>query len=139
MRHRLATTDDAVLLGELNQQLIEDEGHRNPMTPVALAERMRGWLQADYRALLLEDHFGVVAYALYREEPDCVHLRQLFVHRDRRSKGIGEAFANLLLSEIWPRGKRVSVEVLSHNGRALSFYRKLGFFDYSLALERPPH
>jgi hypothetical protein len=29
MRHRFATSTDADILGELNHQLIRDEGHRN--------------------------------------------------------------------------------------------------------------
>jgi ribosomal protein S18 acetylase RimI-like enzyme len=137
MRHRFAVLDDAVLLGELNHQLIQDEGHRNPMTPSELADRMRGWLGGEYRAVVWEDEAEAIAYALYREEVDHVYLRQLFVERKRRSAGIGRAFVTLLLAEIWPRGKRITVEVLCHNDRAIAFYRSLGFGDYSLALERP--
>jgi hypothetical protein len=50
MRHRIANVGDSEILGELNQQLIEDEGHRNSMTIPELVERMRGWLMTDYEA-----------------------------------------------------------------------------------------
>jgi hypothetical protein len=32
MRHRIAKVGDSEILGELNHQLIKDEGHRNSMT-----------------------------------------------------------------------------------------------------------
>ena len=54
-----------------------------------LVERMSRWLAGDYTAILLEEQGAIVAYALYCEKPDEVHLRQLFVVRDRRRQGIG--------------------------------------------------
>lgn len=69
MEHRLATPDDCRLLGELNHQLIQDEGHRNPMTPVKLGVRMRGWIQGEYIARLFMKDEAVIAYALYSQTP----------------------------------------------------------------------
>jgi hypothetical protein len=43
MLYRLASLDDSEVLGELNHQLIQDEGHRNPMTIPELVTRMRFW------------------------------------------------------------------------------------------------
>ena len=42
VEYRVATLEDAPLLAQLNQQLIEDEGHSKPMTAPELEERMRG-------------------------------------------------------------------------------------------------
>jgi hypothetical protein len=50
MLHRFASFEDAQVLGELNHQLIQDERHRNPMTVSELVNRMRLWLETDYRA-----------------------------------------------------------------------------------------
>lgn len=140
MRPRRATDDDCLLLGEWNHQLIEDEGHRNTLSPPELAERMRGWLAepTHYRAVLFENDAEPLGYALYWEEPERVYLRHLFVRRDRRSRGVGRACLGLLRAKFWPRGKRVVVEVLWGNPRAAAFYRAAGFADYSLALELPP-
>ena len=44
MRHRIANIEDSKTLGELNRQLIKDEGHRNSMTTPELIERMHNWL-----------------------------------------------------------------------------------------------
>ena len=52
---RFAREGDVAVLGELNHQLIRDEGHRNPMTVPELEERMRGWIESSaYRAVILE-------------------------------------------------------------------------------------
>jgi len=138
MRYRQATIADAELLGEWNHQLIRDEGHRNPMTPPELVERMREWLEGAYRAILFGEEADLLAYALYREESDHIYLRQLFVRSERRSAGIGRACLATLRSEIWPPRKRIVVEVLCGNSRAIAFYRSLGFGDYSQTLELFP-
>jgi hypothetical protein len=54
MRHRIAQPEDSGILGELNHQLIKDEGHRNSMSIPQLVERMCGWLTTDYRASFLK-------------------------------------------------------------------------------------
>ena len=89
MNFRRATLNDCSLLAELNHQLIRDEGHRNKMTVPELEQRMKGWLASEYAAMLFENDGEVVAYALYREQPEEIYLRQLFVVRNRRRKGIG--------------------------------------------------
>ena len=138
LQYRLATTNDLPLLAEWNRQLIEDEGHRNPMRGAELTERMRGWISADYRAVLFEQESKVVAYALYREDQDSLYLRHFFVLRDQRRRGIGRRCMELLFKEIWPQNKRLTVDVLSWNHGAVSFYRSLDFTDYCLTLERGP-
>jgi hypothetical protein len=46
MQYRIATAEDSPTLAELNNQLIRDEGHRNPMTIVHLDERLRNLMSA---------------------------------------------------------------------------------------------
>jgi predicted acetyltransferase len=138
MTHRRATTNDCPLLGELNHQLIRDEGHRNKMTVPELEQRMRDWLAGEYVAILFEEGGEVVAYALYREQPEEIYLRQLFVIRSRRREGLGKKAMHLLFSEIWPKTKRLTVEVLVANIPAVAFWRAVGYRDHSLALEIIP-
>lgn len=107
------------------------------MTVQQLAERMSKWLQDEYTAVLFETN-EVVAYALYRISSDSIYLRQLFVHRAYRRKGIGRRTMDILFREIWPKNKRITVEVLTHNLTAISFSRAVGFSDYSIALEKLP-
>lgn len=108
------------------------------MTVLELEQRMRGWLQSDYAAILFEEGGELVAYALYREEPEDLYLRQLFVVRNRRRLGIGRAAMEILRTQIWPMDKRLTVEVLVHNTAAVAFWRAAGYQDYSLKLEILP-
>jgi predicted acetyltransferase len=138
MTYRRATSADCPVLAELNHQLIRDEEHRNTMTVPQLEQRMRGWLAGEYSAILFEEGGEVVAYALYREQPDEIYLRQLFVVRERRRQGLGKQAMHLLRSEIWPKTKRLTVEVLVANTAAVAFWRAVGYRDYSLKLEIQP-
>jgi GNAT superfamily N-acetyltransferase len=138
MKFRRATLDDCGLLAELNHQLIRDEGHRNRMSVAELEQRMRDWLATEYAAILFEDGGETVAYGLYREEPGGIYLRQLFVTRDRRRQGIGRKAMEVLRSEIWPKDKRLTVDVLSGNTAGVAFWRAVGYQDYSLTLEILP-
>jgi GNAT superfamily N-acetyltransferase len=139
MTFRLATRNDCPLLAELNHQLAEDEGHRNQFKTVPqLEDRMRGFLSTQYRAVIFDDGGKVVAHALYREDPDEIYLRQLFVVRDRRRQGLGRRAIEILRSQIWPTGKRLTVDVLVGNLGAIAFWRSVGYQDYYLALEILP-
>jgi GNAT superfamily N-acetyltransferase len=138
MTFRPATTDDCSLLAELNHQLICDEGHRNPMTVAELEDRMRGWLTSEYRGVVYEDGGEVIAYALFREQPEEIYLRQLFVVRHRRRQGIGRRAVEILRSRVWPKTKRLTVDVLVTNKRGVAFWREVGYTDYCLSLEILP-
>jgi predicted acetyltransferase len=138
MNYRRATENDCSLLAELNHQLIRDEGHRNRMTVPELEQRMKDWIAEEYSAVLFEVDDSVIAYALYREQPEEIYLRQLFVIRQQRRKGIGRQAMEILRSKIWPKSKRLTVEVLVQNKAAVAFWRTMGFQDYCLALEIMP-
>ena len=138
MTHRRATAEDCPLLAKLNHQLIRDEGHRNRMTVPELEGRMKDWLAKEYVAIVFEDAGEVVAYALYREQQEEIYLRQLFVVRRRRRQGIGRRALHILRSEIWPKTKRLTVDVLVQNEQAIAFWRAVGYRDYCLTLEIMP-
>ena len=139
MHYRFATVTDARFLAELNHQLIRDEGHRNPMHVDQLEHRMRGWLSSgEYRAVIFTQEDTPVAYALYREDPDEIYLRQFFVVRTRGRHGIGRSAMQSLLSAIWPHTKRRTVSVLVHNTSGVAFWRAMGYQDYALTLEIMP-
>jgi len=138
MIFRMATPRDCALLGELNYQLIRDEGHRNRMTAAELEGRMRGWLGGEYAGVIFEDESGVMGYAIYREEPAEIYVRQLFILRHLRRKGHGRAAVGLLRRELWPKGRRLVVDVLVKNTAAIEFWRSVGYSDYALTMEILP-
>ena len=99
---------------------------------------MRGWLASEYASIIFEDRKEVVAYALYREQPEEIYLRQLFVVRHRRRQGIGWEAVKVLRSKLWPKGRRLTVSVLTDNVASVAFWRAVGYKDYSLTLEILP-
>ena len=136
MKYRHATTADAALLATMNQRLIRDEGHRNPMSVAQLQLRMANWLAERYRAVLFEDAAGPAGYALYRLDEDAVYIRQFFVEPDRRRRGVGRAAFGWLLEHEWHDAARLRLDVLVGNLGAIGFWRSVGFADYCLTMER---
>jgi GNAT superfamily N-acetyltransferase len=133
---RFAATSDAALLAGMNHQLIRDEGHRNRMTVAELELRSRGWLEGDYRAVIFEWNGHRAGYALFRNDPDFVYIRQFFVCREFRRKGIGREAIQWLTAHAWNGAARIRLEVLVGNVAGIAFWRALGFSDYSLTMER---
>lgn len=139
LQSRLATLADVDLLAELNQQLRRDEGQNTSQTAARLRERMHEWLAEEgYSAVLFEYDGQVVAYALYLEQTGSIYLRQFFVAGDRRRLGLGRRALAVLFEQYWPADKRLSVDVLNTNERALAFWRSVGFLDYSTTLIMAP-
>ena len=138
MNHRFATESDLDLLAEWNHQLIRDEGHRNSMSIPQLRERMKGWLEGEYRAVIFAVGSVPAAYGLYREDAKEIYLRQLFVKRGHRRQGIGREAVGILQQQIWLPDKRLTVEVLTANEPAVAFWRSVGYTDYCLTLEIIP-
>lgn len=87
MEYHIANETDLDLLAEWNHQLIQDEGHRNPMATAQLRERMQNWLSAGYTAVVFTEAGEPVAYALFCEKENEIHLRQLFVKTGSSASG----------------------------------------------------
>jgi predicted acetyltransferase len=138
LNYRKARPQDATLLARLNRELIEDEGHTNPMSISELTERMRHWLATTYAGIIFEDERGLVGYALYQDEATQIYLRQFFVVRERRRCGLGRQAMNILFNEVWPRDRRLTVSALWHNEPAVAFWKAMGYREYSLTLDIQP-
>lgn len=136
MNHRFACLDDAAILAQMNRQLIEDEGHRNSMATEELENRMKSWLKADHQAVVFQQGTEVLGYALFKQEPEWLYLRQFFVRREKRRQGIGRNAIAWLLQNAWGDGKRIRLDVLIGNSVAIQFWRSVGFEDYCLTMER---
>lgn len=126
---------DAALLAPLNKRLIEDEGHPNPMTVSELVERMAGWLAGAYIAYVLREGDTIAAYALYRDDGDTYYLRQLYVERGFRRRGLATHLLDWLYANVW-RDKPVRLEVLAHNAGAIAFYEAYGFRVWCLSFQK---
>lgn len=99
---------------------------------------METFLKGEYEAIIFEKNGKDLAYALFRNHPehdDTIYLRQIFVDRSFRRQGFGRKAIEILMKEVWPSEKRLTVEVLRSNEAAFSFYKSVGFKEYSLELE----
>ena len=134
----LPTPDRAVFRVDDLAQRLEAALLQHARRGVELRERMRGWLEGAYRAVIFAVGSAPVAYALYRESEDEIYLRQFFVDRGYRRHGLGREAIRLLQTELWPRDKRWTVEVLTGNAPAVAFWRAVGYVDYCLTLETLP-
>lgn len=136
LSHRPATLRDAPLLARLNRQLVEDEGARTRLTLDGLEERMRGWLRGEYAATLFELGGEPVAYALHRKTEGGTHIRQFFVVRHARRRGIGRRAIELLLERVLASQATIELGVLAHNRPAQDFWKAVGFSEYVITLEK---
>ncbi|HWB13620.1 MAG TPA: GNAT family N-acetyltransferase [Pirellulales bacterium] len=136
MQYRVATLDDAPLLAEMNQCLILDEGHQNRMSLDELTQRMRGWLEKEYRAVIFDKGDTCVGYALFKEEPAWVYLRQFFIRKECRRQGLGRAAIVWLSTNVWSQVGRVRLDVLVNNSTGIAFWKTLDFTEYCLTMER---
>ncbi len=108
------------------------------MTVPQLRERVRQWLGGEYRSVIFSVEEKPVAYALYNESADEVYLRQLFVERGQRRRGIGRHAISILREQVWSKNKRLTVSVLTTNSPAVAFWRSVGYQEYALTLEIMP-
>lgn len=138
MDYYQATEADIGLLAQFNRQLIQDEGHRNPMTLSELENRKRHWLKTEYQAIIFRHEAVPVAYALYRQSEKEIYLRHFFVSREHRRAGYGRQAMAILFSQVWPADRRVVLEVLANNRRGYAFWKAMGFADYAITLEKLP-
>jgi predicted acetyltransferase len=135
LRCRFATVQDAATLAPLNAQLIRDEGHHNRMSVAELEQRMSAWLSSEYKAVLFELGSQIAGYALFRQDPEHIYLRQLFVTPALRRRGVGRAALAWLWAHAWPKAARLRIDVLLNNTAAQSFWRAVGFKDYCVVME----
>jgi GNAT superfamily N-acetyltransferase len=134
---RAAEEEDLPLLAAMNRRLIEDEGSRNPMSADALRRRMADWLRGDWSIDLFVENDTIVGYAVYQLRPDeynpaqtVVYLRQLYVEREARGRGIGRRMFEMLAQARLPADCPVVIDVLASNPGGRRFWERLGFRPY---------
>lgn len=140
---RKATINDITALAEMNQQLIEDEHSRNPLNVGQLKLRMQAWLDGNWSAVMIYKNDDLIGYLLYQQreddyEPDqrLIFVRQFFVQRAYRRRGIGRQAFEQITEQYFPSDTKVMLDVLATNPEALRFWEDLGFTQYAMSLHR---
>ncbi len=135
LKFRFATESDVPWLAKMNQQLIQDEGHRNKMTLPELEQRMSNFLQKEYEAVIASLGQTDIGYALYRQDPEWLYLRQVFIINSIRCKGFGRRFIEWLRINPWNKCKRVRTDDLVDNIAGIDFWKAVGFKEYCITME----
>jgi ribosomal protein S18 acetylase RimI-like enzyme len=137
---RDAARGDGQAVAALIQDLARWHGGQSPISP-EYAER---YLSYPGSYLLVaergEEIAGLVSYSirpsLYHAE-DCCLIEELVVRQEDRGTGVGGALIRAVLQRAVEQGWiEVSVSTMPENHQALAFYRKQGFTDEAVLLER---
>jgi len=140
MKTRSATVQDAGISAELIRELARAEGETSPVTP----EFVRDYLAHPGSHILLAEEDGqVVGLLSYSAHPDLFHaglcgeIEALVVREEARGKGVGQTLVEQVMAIAEEQGwAEVSVSTMPDNTGALHFYRKMGFGDEAVLLER---
>ena len=133
---RAAIGADMPQVARMNLELIEDEGHRNPMNLPQLEARARGFLRdgSGWHIDLVERDGHVIGFATWREEEDLteasgrrIYLRQFYIARQARGEGTGRRAFERLISDRFPADTRILLEVLHSNPGGQAFWERMGF------------
>ena len=135
LKFRYARETDVPWLARMNRELIRDEGHRNKMTVAELERRMSDFLRNEYDAVIVSHSNSDIGYALYRQDPEWLYLRQIFVTDTMRRKGVGRRFIEWLKENPWKEHKTIRTDVLVGNMAGINFWNAVGFKEYSITLE----
>jgi GNAT superfamily N-acetyltransferase len=141
---RQSTPVDLDILATLNRELIEDEGHRNPMTILELRQRFERFVtQEGWSVDIFLVQNELAGFATHRYEPDNtepsgmrVHLRQFYIARHSRRSGIGRSALELLIQTRFKEGDRIFLDVLEANPGGRIFWSRTGFTPYGTIMER---
>lgn len=145
---RIATLDDVPAICTLSQLLFEHEHQFTDEYDMGWSHGRagKGFFTRRIKSpssftLLAMDGDKPVGYALvrldkfsWRVRNPIADINNLSVNPDYRGQGIGAKLVLLAKTEAKKRGaKRMTVQALSQNERALKFYRTQGFTDFDVA------
>ncbi len=130
-------------VARMNKELLEDEGSRNPMSLDELRERLVRFVDDEGWSVELFTVAGeIVGYITYRYEANVVspdgrslHLRQFYIARHHRRRGLGAAAIALFKRTRLNSGERIHLDVLESNPYGKAFWRRVGFVPYATVME----
>jgi ribosomal protein S18 acetylase RimI-like enzyme len=137
---REARPEDAFQVTELVRLLARNEGEESPITEADVLS----FLSFPGAVVLLAEEGGEVLGMLsYVIRPNLYHgglvglIDELVVYPRARGRGVGSALIQAVVSRCAASGCReISVSTMPDNTRALAFYRRHGFTDEAILLER---
>src|SRR5262249_38970566 len=117
-----------------------DEGAAPVGSVADYEQRLRTWLEEGrYQAAVAQSGSDTVAYVVWRDDPDYadVFVRQFFVVREHRGRGLGQSLFEQAVEECW-KGQPLRLDVYDSNPAGARFWGRLGFSPYSRLMRRFP-
>ena len=141
---RSAELNDVPLLAQMNDRLVEDQGSQNPFSLRDLEQRFSEWLETGaYQIDVVLEHDQIVGYTVYQQRSDyyysdqkVVYVRHFYIEREKRGRGLGRAAFQMLVQTRFPKGHAITLDVVATNLTGQSFWSKLGFTPYFIAMKR---
>lgn len=145
-----ASTDDVQILQRLNNEVIVDNGkYDDDLIPDwALSERGRAYFtkelhNKDSICFIAQEDNNPVGYIMatpkhfsYRKS-SCIEIANMGVVPLFRSKGVGKQLIDKVINDARSRGyKKIYVNSYFQNAKAITFYKRSGFYEIDLSLER---
>ena len=72
----------------------------------------------------------------YYPDQQVVYVRQFYIEREHRRRGLGRAAFHPLMQTRFPKGHAVTLDVVATNPAGQHFWLKLGFAPYFIAMKR---
>jgi GNAT superfamily N-acetyltransferase len=142
---RAADLKDARVLARMNSRLVEDQGTVNTWSLAKYEQRFLDWLQAGTWQvdIILEDG-QIIGYAVYQQRGDyynpeqpVIYVRQYYIERTHRRRGLGRAAFQELIDRRFPTGyDAIELDVVATNPGGQQFWTKLGFAPYFIAMKK---
>jgi GNAT superfamily N-acetyltransferase len=103
---------------------------------------LKGKAGAHQAELFVDDKDAIVGYAVHQFQKDIydphkvvVYLRQFYIERERRSKGLGSRAVKMLAQTRFPTDCTIEAEVLASNPRGAKFWSQVGFRPYCMTMK----
>jgi ribosomal protein S18 acetylase RimI-like enzyme len=137
---REAKDEDAATVVSLIDELAGGEGEQSPVYQTYVLE----YLAVDGNKVLLAERdgeaVGLISCSirpnLYHAANSCL-IEELIVREEAQDEGIGSMLIEEVIKRCIAGGcAEISVSTMPGNKRAIAFYKKLGFVDEALFLER---
>lgn len=138
---RIATSADSEYLLEMSYQLLEDEGLEEDISMIERQAVLQEWIEDGWSILLILKDHQIAGYMIYRKQREefpsheqTVFVREFFVRREYRRRGVGRSAFELIVNEYIPRDVTITLNVPAANHTALRFWQEKGFEVFSTTL-----
>jgi len=124
MKIKECTIEDVPLLAKLYKLFFEEEKSETNLHLPHLEERMRGYINSEFKAFLFLQDDKIVGYTLCDISKTPVYLRQFFISREERRKGYGKQALAMVMDHL--NIKDSNIDAYHWDDSGSSFLKSVG-------------